>query len=309
MNNQFAVAFPARDAFYYGLTPDFYHKFETFRKIYETASNIMGEDLYKISYEYPNKKEEYHTVCLITHCYGLYSILLENYYKPSASLGFSQGEFTAVVAAGSAQFVEVIKLVYELELLLSKNDVIMSGTMARVFELDRESLRKCCRQIDPEGNLVDIAIELSANQNVISGNKEKINMLAGLVKKNGARWVIPVGNGGAFHSPLCRDIIMDSKTVFNKYCFEKAQYPVFSCTDGNSSIDGGRIKSMLSQQIAAPIRWDRVINNLSAKRIKRVLEIGPGCTISGNTRIINPDIKCHWINSLEDFNAVIGRRE
>ncbi len=303
--NNYSIAFPARDAFYHGLCREFYDEFGEFRKVFDEASDFMNEDLYKVAYENTEEKPELHTVCLIAHCIALYKLLLLYIKKPTAAIGLSQGEFAAVSAAKSVAFPDVLKLVYELELLLINDGAIKNGSMVRVMELDRRSLRECCRHIDPDEKYISLSITYSQDQNVVSGRSDKIKELSKLAKEKGARWVIPLDGGGAFHSPLCRSILKASEKIFDKYKFEDAEFAVFSCVDGKMATDGKSIKKKLSQQIAMPIVWDTLIKNQNEYGNGCILELGPGCTVSGNTRIIDDSIICRWINDMNDFENII----
>jgi len=304
--DNYSIAFPARDAFYYGLSREFYDQFIEFRDVFDLASNFMDEDLREIAYENPNIKPELHTVCFITHCIALYKLLLMYVKKPLAAIGFSQGEFTAVSAAGAVSFPEILKLVYELEILLINNVAIKKGSMARVMELDRETLRECCSFVDPERERIAISITYSQDQNVVSGGDEEIKRLSKIAKEKGARWVIPLNGGGAFHSPLCRNILQKSGRIFDKYKFHDTEYAVFSCVDGEMAMDGESIKEKLSRQISMPIAWDTLVRNQKEYGSKCILEMGSGCTISGNTRIIDDSITCKWINNVDDFRTITG---
>lgn len=307
--DDYSIAFPARDAFYHGLSRDFYNEFSEFRDVFDKANDFMKEDIYEVAYKNPMIKPELHTVCLITHCMALYKLLLLYLKRPNAAIGFSQGEFAAASAAGSIPFPDVLKLVYELELLLINDTTIKNGSMVRVMELDREILKECCNSVDRDGKSIALSITYSNEQNVVSGSSDKIKELTKLAKKKGARWVIPLDGGGAFHSPLCRDTLHASGNIFDKYIFQNAEYAVFSCIDGEKTKDGKSIKEKLSQQIAMPIVWDTLVKNQKEYGSNCILELGPGCTISGNTRIVDDSIICKWINDMSDFENIMKMAE
>lgn len=305
-NQKYAVAFPGREAFYQGLCPSFYRQYRLFRDIYDAASNYLREDLYHVSYEDGSLKPDLHTVCLITHCYGMYSVLMQDLPRPSASLGFSQGEFTAAAAAGAMKFPEILGLVRRLESLIIDNGEITGGAMARVVELDREELQRCCLKADPRREEVKIAIYLSPDQNIISGSRQGVAEVARLAHERGARWVIPLNSGGAFHSPHCSAILERSGPVFDEYRFTDAEYNVYSCTSGSCSTDAGDIKERLSRQIAMPVLWDRIVLDLKSAGILKMLELGPGSTVSGNSRIICSEIEYRWLNHAEEIKELVG---
>lgn len=303
--DKYSIAFPARDAFNHGLSREFYDTFSAFQRVFDEASDFVHENLYEVAYANPKIKPELHTVCLVTHCIALYNLLLLYIKKPNAAIGFSQGEFAAVSAAGSLSYPEVLKLVYELELLLINDTEIKNGSMVRVMELDREILQECCDLVNPDGESIAISITYSQDQNVVSGKNDILKELSKLAKRKGARWVIPLDGGGAFHSPLCRDILKTSGQIFDKYQFQDAEYAVFSCVDGMMTKKGKNIKEKLSQQIAMPILWGTLIKNQKEYGNQCILELGPGCTISGNTRIIDDNITCRWINDMNDFKNIV----
>ena len=78
---KYSIAFPARDAFYHGLSREFYDEFSEFRNIFDLASTYFSENLYEIAYVNPDKNSNLHTVCLIVHCIALYQLLLSHCKK------------------------------------------------------------------------------------------------------------------------------------------------------------------------------------------------------------------------------------
>ena len=224
---------------------------------------------------------------------------------PAAAIGFSQGEFTAATVVESIKYPDVLALVYKLELLLCSDSIIQKGAMVRVIGLSREILKECCMQVDPQGEDVSLSITYTEDQNVISGDNDKIIQVSNLAKVRGARWVIRLNSIGGFHSPLCRHILNKSDKIFNPIHFNDAKFSFFSCVDGEETMEGNRIKKKLSKQITLPILWDGVIREQKKKGHTCILELGAGCTISGNTRIIDSDIECRWINDMTDFRKMI----
>ncbi|MEF2965909.1 ACP S-malonyltransferase [Paenibacillus sp. M1] len=308
---KYSIVFPGREAFYKGLNRSFHDAFPLFRRIYKVASDSLKEDLFRISFVAPGERPDLHTVCLITYCYGIAAVLLSKskHLSPSAVAGFSQGEFTASTFAGALSLPHVLGLVHRLEKLLLNHSHLINGSMARIVELDRGILEQCCRRIDPDRRAVCIAIYLSSDQNIISGAATEVEQVCRLAKASGARWAIPL-NDGAYHSPLCRSIQMMSKPIFDEYRFCETSYPLYSCTDGKASTAGPEILKKLSVQIGMPVLWDTVVENFRKEVISHVFELGPGCTVSANSRLICPELRYMWINSPEDLNhAVEGLAE
>ncbi|WP_176758974.1 ACP S-malonyltransferase [Alkaliphilus peptidifermentans] len=303
--NRYLAAFPGREAFYKGLSKTFIKEYTVAKKIFKEASDYMGQDLEYISYENPETKPELHTACLITHCYAMYNSIVKTIAPPTAVAGFSQGEFTALTVAESIKFPDVLNLVYRLEKLVYRSKEIMGGKMVRVVGLDIKELEKCCRQVDNKRQKVSVAIYLSNNQNIISGEKTAVEEVADLSKKRGARWTIDLESVGTFHSPLCEGILCESDLIFDQYEFSDSILPVYSCVDGRRHVKGEALKSNLRIQIAKAVRWNRIIENANEDKIKNIVEIGPGCTVSGNSRLADPDIQCTWINETKTIKDLL----
>lgn len=51
--DDYSIAFPARDAFYHGLSRDFYNEFSEFRDVFDKANDFMKEDIYEVAYKNP----------------------------------------------------------------------------------------------------------------------------------------------------------------------------------------------------------------------------------------------------------------
>ena len=177
--------------------------------------------------------------------------------------------------------------------------------MVRVIELEREKVHECCRQVDPNEINVSIAMYFSNDQHIISGQKDAVDEVCKLAKEQGARWALKLPSGGGFHNLICKPVMEDARPVFESYEFKEAMYLVYSCVDGRGSSSGERIKERISTQISKPVLWDSLVLNLRKDGIERIIELGSGSTVSGNTRIIDPALECRWVNNTKDLCEVL----
>lgn len=302
----FLFAFPSRDVFAQGLSRSFYDSYPLFREIYEQAGEFLKEDLVKLSYAVPDKKPEYQMACLLTHCYGIFRLLQRKGAEPAAYAGFSQGEFTALCAAGCLPFPDILKLIVSLDKAIMEAPEMKAGAMARVVGLGRDRLQKCCEAANDGKDRVSVAVCFSYDQNVISGSREAVEAAGRFAKKMGARWVIRLPGTAGFHSPLCREIGRKTRALFDTLKYARAVRPVYLCATGKAEIDGSVIKKAISSQIFRQVVWDRVVDGMDRGGINMLIELGPGCSVSGNTRIINPRIGCMWVNNVSDMEKAMG---
>lgn len=294
----YCFAFPGRDAIVNGLDNSFYQQYKSVRDIFQEASDFLGADIAAMCYEKEEIEQKWQTICLVIHCYAIFKVVLEQYGVPEAFAGYSQGEFTACAVAGVYSFPEVLGLVSSLENILI-GEVHENESMYRMVDISDSSLEKICKQVDPTGRKVGISAYISDSQNIISGNNIYVKNVIEESRKNGLRWAIRIQTDKAYHQALCDSAAQKAELYFKKMELLQPSSPIFSCYDGKSSMDAYEINEKLSKQINHPIQWKKIVNQLLEDGVNQLLELGPGCTVSGNTRICNDRLSCRWIGKTE----------
>lgn len=298
--SDWCVAFPGREAIEKGFDASVFENYKEVRELFYIASDFCHKDIAKLCYDTVTIDYEWQAVCLVTHCYGLYQIIKAKYGVPNCVAGYSHGEFTACVAAGVFQFPEILDLIYRLEMLL-RGSPTSGEVMYRFIDIATDCLEEICRQVDATGKYVSISAYLSDTQNVVSGKQDFVEMVIDKAKQSGARWAIPLKSNRAFHCCLC-DISADrSARLFFDQDVNIAQFPVYSCYDGEASLDGEIIKRKLSKQLNHPLLWKALITNMANAGITHLIESGPGCTVSANSRIADERMNCRWIGSTSEL--------
>ena len=294
-----AAAFPGREAAKKNFDGGFYRADASVRGVWQQAEDCIGERLAQRCFSEKHLPKRLEMAALLTHCLSIYWFFSSRFGGPSAFLGFSQGEFTALTAAGVLPFPQVLRLLLRLESRLALP--VGEECMYRIVDFPVQQLEKCCLQADPDGESLCVGAFLSETQNILSGRKERVLSAAALAKKCGARWAIRLDGERAYHSPLCRRIQEESAEDFAEMQVSAPAAPVYSCVDGMPSEDGNTLRDKLSQQIASPILWQKLIRRLAESGIRELYEFGPGCTVSGNARLADGRMNCRWIGRPEDI--------
>jgi len=298
--DRWCAAFPGREAAAKGLDNSFYQNFKRVKLIFEEASDYFKKDIAKICYSSDQIQAKWQTIGLVIHCYSIYHIVIEKYGLPNALAGYSQGEFTACAASGIAALTDILGLIKQLEKILESTKTEDEG-MYRMVDIDTGTLEKCCKQVDQTGLKLNISSYVSDTQNIISGKKSDMKEAITLAKKQGARWAINLNSDRAYHSPLCNAAAQKAKKYFNNVRLSETFTPVYSCYDGEKSTDSETIFNQLSKQINHPIRWKKIVKNLIGENSLKLIELGPGCTISANSRISDERMNCVWIGTVTDL--------
>jgi [acyl-carrier-protein] S-malonyltransferase len=137
----------------------------------------------------------------------------------------------------------------------------------------------------------------SPEQIVISGEREKIERAILLSKEFGIRRAIPLAVAGAYHSRHMGPARDAFAAKLGRLAIRPPNCPVFSNVTGEPhGSDPDRIRSLLLEQITAPVRWDRCMAGAAAMGIELFCECGPGTVLSNlcrknvpSARLFRPD--------------------
>ncbi|NNE13142.1 MAG: hypothetical protein HKN41_12960, partial [Ilumatobacter sp.] len=152
------------------------------------------------------------------------------------------------------------------------------GTMAAVLGLDDD-------QVDVACNLAD-ADEWVANFNapgqvVIAGDPDAVEAAGKHAKDLGAKRIMPLQVSGAFHTAFmapARDRLREAIAAAD---IRDAEIPVVSNVDAQPHDRGGEWISLLSAQLASPVRWKQSLQTLASLGVTDFAELGPGGVLTG----------------------------
>ncbi|MGH9057290.1 MAG: ACP S-malonyltransferase, partial [Acidimicrobiales bacterium] len=116
-------------------------------------------------------------------------------------------------------------------------------------------------------------------QVVISGTPAGVEAAGEAAKALGARRVMPLAVGGAFHSPLMKQAQGPLDEAIRRTVFDPAGMEVVSNVDALAHLDGW--ERLLSSQLVSPVRWRESLLALRALGATHFLELGPGSELSG----------------------------
>lgn len=137
----------------------------------------------------------------------------------------------------------------------------------------------------------------SKNQTIISGEKDEIDILIHILKKNKFR-IIPLNVSGAFHSPLMNNVKNSLDYIINKSNFQNINIPIYQNYNPIKNFKSHVIKKNLMKQINSPVKWIDTINNMYSDGLSNFIEVGPGSVLSKLNKNINSDIICTNFNKL-----------
>ncbi|TAI47011.1 ACP S-malonyltransferase [Flagellimonas allohymeniacidonis] len=291
-----AYIFPGQGAQFVGMGLDLYEAHPIAQELFEQANDILGFSITDIMFE--GTAEELKQTKVTQPAIFLHSVILSKVlgegFVPDMVAGHSLGEFSALVANGTLNFEDGLKLVSQRAIAMQKACELQPSTMAAVLGLDDEVVERICEETK--------GIVVPANYNcpgqlVISGEVEAINLACEKMKEAGARRALVLPVGGAFHSPLMEPAREELAAAIEGTQFNNPTAPVYQNVTTTAVTNPDEIKANLISQLTAPVKWTQSVQHMIADGAKSFVEVGPGKVLQGLVRKID--------NSVETASATV----
>ena len=284
-----AYVFPGQGAQAEGMGKELYEANTHANELYEQANTILGWRISDVMFE--GTKEDLTQTNVTQPAVFLESIVRAKVagsaFQPDCVAGHSLGEFTALCAAGALSFEAALSLVNKRASAMQKACELADGTMAAVLGMEDAAVEAVCQSI--ENDIVVAANYNTPGQLVISGSRKGIEIAVEKLTALGAKRVIVLTVGGAFHSPLMKPAQDELEQAINAANFSRPICPVYQNVHAKPVIDPDEIRKNLIAQLTAPVRWTQTIENMIADGVTEFVEVGAGAVLRGMIRKINKD--------------------
>jgi [acyl-carrier-protein] S-malonyltransferase len=217
-----------------------------------------------------------------------------------AVAGHSLGEYTALVAAGALTPEEGARLVDARGEAMQVATDAEPGTMAAILGLDTPLVVEACQAVEGAWPANDNA----PGQVVIAGTSEGVAAAGEAARERGAKRVVPLPVGGAFHSPLMVPAQDRLDAALAAAVFGTARYDVVANVDATTHRDGW--VALLSAQLVSPVRWRESLLSLASLGVTHFLELGPGTELSGMVKRTLDDSTWANVATPDDLPALGG---
>ncbi|MBJ6367925.1 ACP S-malonyltransferase [Snuella sedimenti] len=281
-----AYIFPGQGAQFTGMGLDLYEQSPLAQELFEQANDILGFNITDIMFE--GSAEALKETKVTQPAIFLHSVILAktlgDSFKPDMVAGHSLGEFSALVANGSLNFEDGLKLVSQRALAMQKACELQPSTMAAVLGLEDAAVEAICKATE--------GVVVAANYNcpgqlVISGEINAVNAACEALKEAGARRALVLPVGGAFHSPLMEPAREELAAAIEGTAFNKPNCPIYQNVTANAVTNETAIKSNLISQLTAPVRWTQSVQQMLADGASLFTEVGPGKVLQGLVKKID----------------------
>jgi [acyl-carrier-protein] S-malonyltransferase len=282
-----AYIFPGQGSQFPGMGKDLFETYSFAREIFSEADELLGFSLSDIMFN--GSEDELKQTKVTQPAIYLHSILIAKLgtnFKPEMVAGHSLGEFSALVASGGLSWQDGLSLVSKRALAMQKACEIAPSTMAAVLGLSDEQIEKVCAEFNGE---VVAANFNCPGQVVISGSIKGIELAGEKLKEAGAKRVLLLPVGGAFHSPFMEPARLELAAAIEAAKIDRPICPIFQNVNAKASQNEVEIKANLIAQLTGPVRWTQSIEAMISAGATDFIECGPGKVLQGLVRKINAE--------------------
>lgn len=275
--------------------------------VFERADAALGFALSKLCFEGPEEQlqlTENQQPALLTVSIAAHQVLASKGLRPDYVAGHSFGEYSALVAAGSLDFADAVRLVRKRGKFMQEAVPAGVGAMAALLKLPGGALDAVLAAA-AEGEVVSAAGLNSPDQIVIAGHAGAVARAVELAKAAGARRAIVLPVSAPFHCALMKPAQDRLKPELDAVPFRDLDVPLINNWQAREIRRGSEARDGLYHQVPNPVRWHESIRVLVSNGVTRFIEVGAGAVLTGLLRNIDPALSGAKFGEAADWNKLI----
>ena len=305
MGKQIAFLFPGQGSQFISMGRDLWDEFPEVKEIFIQVDDICKRSISRLCFEGP-MEELTLTVNLqpaITAVnLACLTALNSSGIRPTVSAGHSLGEYAALTSAGIIDHYDALRLVKKRGELMHAESLSNLGAMAAVVGMDIDTVREIVTQAQEKGVLA-VANHNTAEQIVISGEKEPLSHAAKTVKERGGK-AIPLKVSGAWHCSLMDNAVEKFRQYMKDISFSSPKTEVMFNATAESHTEPEEIKHIMAQQLVSPVKWYSIILKMLEDGVDTFVEVGPKNVLTGLLKKIIPRDRHAKVYNVQDVESL-----
>ncbi len=304
--SKIAFIFPGQGSQYAGMGQELARNFPAARRVFEQADDALGFTISQLCFEGPEDElrlTENTQPAILTCSVAVHAVLRERGVEPDYVAGHSLGEYSALVAAGSIEFADALRLVRKRGRYMQEAVPSGVGAMAALIGMPTGKLESICSEA-AQGEVVAPANLNSPAQAVIAGHAGAVERAVELAKEAGARKAVLLRVSAPFHCALMKPAQERLSADLNAIDFKDLAVPLVNNFAAREIRTGADAREGLKQQVPNPVRWEDSIRKLASAGVDRFVEAGPGKALTGLLRSIDRSLDGSAVGDLKSLEKL-----
>ena len=310
MTSTGAILFPGQGAQALGMGLDLAEREASARAVFETAAEVLGEDLRAVVGGDDKAALDRTDVCqpaiLVTSLAAMAAAEAHGRVDRAAvdaCAGLSLGEYSALTWAGALALEDAVRLVALRGRAMQRaSDEHPSGMLSLVGATP-ESAAALCDAARGDGVLV-VANLLAPGQVAVAGTNDAVDRAEGMLRDHGIRKGVRLPVAGAFHSPCMESAAAALAEALESTPVQAPRVPVVMNVTGEATTDPDTIRDLLRRQITSPVRWQASMETLLARGVTQFLEPAPGRQLTNMLRRYDQETQVATCGDASELDAL-----
>ncbi|KPV40142.1 malonyl CoA-ACP transacylase [Thiohalorhabdus denitrificans] len=312
--SDFAFVFPGQGSQSVGMLDAYPDPDGVVSRTLEEASEALGLDLGALVREGPeaelNRTEVTQPAMLTVGVAAHRLWSARGGAAPRFMAGHSLGEYTALVAAGSLEFADAVRLVADRARFMQEAVPAGEGKMAALLGLDDPTVEELCTAEERQSGEIVRAVNFNApGQVVVAGAAGAVDRLMEEAGKAGAKRAVELPVSIPSHCPLMQPAAERLAQRLQEVELRAPAVPVVNNVDVAAPEDPEAIRDALVRQLANPVRWTATIGHMRDSGVARVMEMGPGKVLCGLNKRIDRRMPCLPVTDEESLNQALEQAQ
>jgi [acyl-carrier-protein] S-malonyltransferase len=302
-DGQWAALFPGQGSQYVGMGRAVAEFSRAARDVFQEADDALGYPLSAVIWDGPEERlrlTEVQQPAILTVSVAVWRAL-DFTSMPSAAVGLSLGEYSALVASGLMPFRDAVRVVEVRGRAMQQAVPAGQGGMTAVLGLPAEEVEALCRAVAAHGH-VEAANYNAPGQVVVSGAVSALDALETACREAGAR-TVRLSVSAPFHSRLLTPAEEPLRQALQSVRWGTGRFPVVANVDTYPVRTADEAIPRLIAQVSKPVRFEQSIRTLVAAGVTRFVEIGPGRSLAALVRKIERGVRVVSVEAPDSFSA------
>ena len=217
---------------------------------------------------------------------------------PAVVAGYSVGELAAFCVAGVFEAELALALACDRAAAMDRSVAGQDTGLLAVQWPDSARLAAACQR-----HGLALAIRIAADRVVLGGRADALAAAEPALLAVGARCT-RLAVRIASHTPFVQAAAAEFEARLAALVFTPPR-PALVCNfSGAAERQPARLKRALAQQIGATVQWDSCLDAIAERRVRCVLEVGPGHALAALWNDRHPDIPARSVDEFRSAEAV-----